>query len=222
MAREKLSKQQVKQKIEEEKWIKTEVLFQLIGNPKEHVETTLKTYIDDIATMESVILLNEDYAPAEELGGDQKGIFSTYCEATVLVQNLETLTFFCINYMPANIEIKEPGQLTVKDKQLTDWFNDLLAKLHEVSVVAKQVRNQNEHLVRGFNDLVKNYVTHLLKEGVNTIKGMSEKTGIDEKNMEQFLTALAKEGGISVEVDKVALAKDIKKAKKKAAKKKKK
>ncbi|MFH1649153.1 MAG: hypothetical protein ABIA93_01240 [Candidatus Woesearchaeota archaeon] len=222
MTREKLAKQQIKQKIEEERWIKAEVLFQLIGNPKEHVEQTLKAYIDNIATMESVILLEEDYAPAEDLGGDQKGIFSTYCEAKLLVENLETLTFFCINYMPANIEIKEPGQMMVKDKQLTDWFNDLLAKLHEVSVVAKQVRNQNDHLVRGFNALVKNYVTHLIKEGVDTIKGLSEKTGIDEKSLEQFLGALAKEGGISIEVDKVALAKDIKKAKKKATKKKKK
>ncbi len=109
------------------------VIFEMAGNPKEHVESTLKKYVDAIKQDPEYIFMKEYTAPCEE----NEGIWSTFHEAEILVTSFEKLNVMCFNLNPAVIEVLEPSHFNLTQKNLSDWYNDLISKLHEVGASMK-------------------------------------------------------------------------------------
>ncbi len=187
---EKLSKKEIKKKIDEG-YIRTIVLYELIGNPKEHIEKTMRVFLDNIASDEQIIVLREEVEETIEL---ENGLFSSAAEVEYLILGLEKLTWLAFNFMPASIEIKEPKELTFREKDLTLWLNDLLSKLHEVNTAHAAIKNENQALVRNINALVRNSVLLAMKpEEKLTAKEIGKRVGIAPDQLMPFLEAMIKE-----------------------------
>ena len=196
-----------------EGWIRINMIFEMIGNPKEYIENTLKDYMANIKTDSDIKVLEEDYGQAEEI---DKGLFSTFVEANILVKDLNKLTWLCFNFTPASIEILEPNSYTFGARDIQNWINDILAKLHEVGAISKQIASQNKLMVNNFNRLLKNAMIFCINMGFDTPKEIEEKIGIPHDQLKPFFEALAKEGKLKVSQDQ----KKPKKAKPKKGKKK--
>lgn len=173
------------------------VIFEMAGNPKEHVESTLKKYISTIKEDPNYIFMNEYFAPAEE----NEGIWSTFFESNVLVSNFEKLNILCFNLTPASIEIIEPENFALTQKEVTYWYNDVLSKLHEVSITLKNLTSENEMLKVNLNRAIKNSIVLSLTEP-KTPEEISSKTGIDKEHIQPFIDALVKEKSIILEGNK--------------------
>lgn len=173
------------------------VIFEMAGNPKEHVESTLKKYISAIKEDPNYIFMNEFYAPTEE----NDGVWSTFFESDVLVSNFEKLNLMCFNLTPASIEIVEPENFTLTQKELTYWYNDLLSKLHEVSIALKNYSSENEMLKVNLNRAIRNSIVLSLTEP-KTTEEISSKVGIDKEHIQPFIDALVKEKSIILEGNK--------------------
>lgn len=189
MSKAKLSVKERKEKIEEG-WIHTNVIFEMIGSPKEHIEKALQLFLDNIASDDHVIVLSEDREETIETEG---GMFSTAAELEYLIYGLDKLTWFAFNFMPASIEIKAPKELTFKDKDMSAWMNDLLAKLHEVNVVHTSLQAQYDGMVKNLNNAIRNNILLGLTEAM-TAKQLSAKIGMSEKSVLLFCEKLLKEG----------------------------
>jgi len=185
-----MNKQEIEQKIDQG-YVLSRIIFELVGNPKEHVEKTIRAYLTNIKTDKEILILKEDYAETVE----KEKLWSTYVEAEMLVKSLEKFVWLCVNFMPASIEILKPDKLTYSSKKLTDWFNDLLAKLHEVSMVQKGLVSQNQMLRGNLNKLIKNSILISLRQGKN-IKEISKTIGIQPKGLKPFLDAMIQENKI--------------------------
>lgn len=192
-----MDKKELKNKIEEG-WIRVNMIFELVGNPKKHVEDTLKSYMANIKTDSGVETLNEDYAETEEVS---KGLFSTFVETEMLVNGLEKLTWLSFNFSPASIEILEPTEFKFGSANLQNWINDLLAQLHEVGALSKQISSQNKLLISNMNRVIKNAIMLCISFGMDTPKDIAEKTGIDQKQLKPFLEALMREGRLQLHED---------------------
>ncbi|MBN1377582.1 hypothetical protein JW949_04610 [Candidatus Woesearchaeota archaeon] len=184
----------MKKKIEEG-WIKVHMIFEMIGSPKEHIEKTLKAYMEDIKVDSEIEFLKENYAEAEPHDEKEK-LWSTFVEVDMLVKSLEKLTWLCINFMPASIEITEPKEFKLKDKEVTDWFNDLMAKLHEVSLVTKNMNSENRQLKKNINALIRNCILLTLKEKPKSHKEIGKSIGINSEQLIRFLEVMEKEDRI--------------------------
>jgi predicted transcriptional regulator len=100
---------------------------------------------------------------------------------------------FCIESMPSSIEILEPDTLTMTAKDLTDIFNDLQAKLHNISLSIKNVSAQNLILEQNTQILATNLVGIALK-GVSLSKEeLAKITGIPIDKMDNFLKSLVEQ-----------------------------
>lgn len=185
----------------EEGWIHTRILFQLVGYPKEHVEKTLKDYVITIGTEETIKIIKEDYTPAEK----QDKVYSSLAEVDMLVKDFETMTKICFDYMPASIEIMDPKELTFKRKDIKNWTNDLIAKLHEVAIISKELRMQNEAVIRNSTTLVRNAVLFAAKKGM-TLREIAAALGLTQNNVKPFADTLIKEGKIKIQNDKLSEA----------------
>lgn len=185
----------------EEGWIHARILFQLVGYPKEHVEKTLKDYVLTIGTEETIKIIKEDYTPAEK----QDKVYSSLAEVDMLVRDFETMTKICFDYMPASIEIMDPKQLTFKRADIKNWTNDLIAKLHEVAIISKELRMQNESVIRNSTTLVRNAVLFAAKKGM-TLREIAAALGLTQNNVKPFADTLLKEGKIKIQNDKLSEA----------------
>lgn len=168
--------------------IQCRVIFEMAGNPKEHVETTLKNYIKAIKEDPSYIFLSEDYADLEE---NDEGVWSTFCESEIIVENLEKLNILCFNLGPASIEIIAPESMELSEKRLGEVYTDLISKIHEIGATMKSLNSENELLRVNMNMLIRNSVMLVLDEARN-IEYISEKVGIDTENLKPFITAMIK------------------------------
>jgi hypothetical protein len=168
-------------------WIKAIITFEVVGKPAKHVEQALMQYLDNIKKDHRIVVLHEE---REEPLEHEDGMFSTFCEVEALVQDLETFTWLCINFSPASIEILEPDMIEADARNLTNWLNDLLAKIHEIGSNHRTQRNATEHLTVAMNQLIQNAVLLSLKTGRKTEKELEADTGIYQVQLEPFVKHL--------------------------------
>lgn len=187
----------------EEGYVRATVIFEVVGKPKDHVESTIKAYLENIESNEEIRVIDKEYEPVDEM---EDGMFSKVVEADMLIKGMEKLTWLCINFTPASIEITEPSSFTIRQKELGNWLNDLLAKLHEMGMVNKTIRNQKQGVLKNFNAMTRNAILLALKEPLDA-KSISKRIGMDEKNTNEFLKALINEGRIKEEKNKYYLVK---------------
>ncbi len=164
------------------------VIFEIAGNPKEHVEQTLKDYIAKIKEDPDYIFLKEHIEPVEE----NEGIWSTFNESEILITSLEKLNILCFNLGPASVEILLPEERNFTEKGLTNLYNDFISKIHEVGMEIKSLGNENNLLKVNLNRAIRNCIILTLTEP-KTKEEISEKTGIDTNHLQAFLELLIKE-----------------------------
>jgi hypothetical protein len=168
----------------------TRVSFEVIGNPKEHIESSLRDFLANIEKEPTLKIIQKEIGEAEELEG---GLFSTYAEAEILFDKLEGVVWLCVNFMPASVEVIAPEELKFSDKDLTLWFNDILAKLHEVTTGYRTLSTKEELFVKSMNAMVHNALL-LAAENYHTPEEISGKIGVDVEQLKQFLDANVKNG----------------------------
>jgi hypothetical protein len=180
-------------------YIRARIIFEIIGNPKEHIIKTLKGYMANIKTDERLIVLSEEYAEPESM--DEGKLWSTFCETELLGKDLEVFTWLCINFTPASIEIIEPEEFLVTNKDLAIWLNELLLRLHEIGVGFKQQTSENELLKRNFNALIRNSILLTVTEP-KTAEIIGKAIGVEPVELLMpFLDVMIKEGRIKKEGD---------------------
>ncbi|MFH0870301.1 MAG: hypothetical protein V1866_04565 [archaeon] len=169
--------------------ILAQVAFEVLGSPKEHVDKTIHDFVDNIRKDSFITILSEDYGETEET--PEGGLWSTYVETEMLFPDLEKFVWLCINFMPASIEIIAPAELKFRDKDLTLWLNDLLAKLHEISATVRQATAKEDLFVKNMNAMIQNTML-LAAEHHHSPEQISEKTGIPVEQLHPFFEALVK------------------------------
>ena len=181
--------------IAEQIHIRCKIIIEILGKPKEHVEKTLRMYVDKIKNDSNLIVLNTEFADAQE----KKGLWATFVELDMIIKGIPKLIAFCFDYMPSSIEIIKPEEFTMKKSTIEDLINDLQAKLHNVDMIVKQQKNENEFLRKNMNTTIKNVILISLVSGSLNKEKLSKATGIADKELEMFLDNLIKEKKISEE-----------------------
>ena len=195
-----LSDKEIRMQIEEEKKIHVLITFEMVGKPKEHVEETLQTYTKKLEEDPNVVLINSDIEEAVELE-DEKGFFSAFSEVEMLLPNMESLTSICVNLMPASIEILGPDSFTFEAREIMNWENDLLARLHEISQTLRAERQKTAYLAKNMHALIHNTISVVLASGPRTLEDLSRLTGIPAERLEKDLADMKEKGVVQEEED---------------------
>ncbi len=171
-------------------------LIEVLGKPKEHIEASLKKYIEKLKEDSAYKVLHVEFAAPSER--KEEGLWAAFAEVELKTEQLSHIINFSLDYMPSLIEIIEPRELLLKDTELSTFLNDLQAKLHAVDMVAKQLKMENSFLVQNLGKLLKNYVVVLLGKQDLTSEQLSRLTGVEQDKLEDFLDQLIDEGRIDL------------------------
>lgn len=176
---------------EEKKYIRCRVILEMLGKPKEHIENTLKSYVQKIKEDSSLMVVKEDFADSQE----QDSMWSTFVELEIVFKDIKKLLPFCFDYMPSSVEIIKPKDILILNHELSDFLNDLQAKLHNVDMIAKQLRAANTVLKKNLNTSLKNVILLSFSVKKNlSLDEISKFSGIKKEELNPFLEQLIKEG----------------------------
>ena len=182
-------------KSEEKPRIECRAIIEILGRPKEHVEATLKGYIDTIKKSDDYEITKVDIAEPEA----QETLFSAFADLEFSVAEFESLVTFCFDYMPSSIEIHRPEQILVKNIEISNLLNDLQARLHRLDMVIKKKEAENKLLSKNSTTLLKNVLILSLQASDKTIKDLSHYAGLTDQQLLPFLAVLIEEGKVKKE-----------------------
>ena len=124
--------------ISEQVHMRCKIIIEVLGKPKEHVEKSLKMYVDKIKNDSELIVLNEEFAEAKE----KEKLWATFVELELVIKGIPKLIAFCFDYMPSSIEIIKPTELSMDKSTIEDMINDLQARLQDVDMMIKKKKNE--------------------------------------------------------------------------------
>jgi hypothetical protein len=183
-----MKKSEIKEYLDKN-YLQATIIFEVVGNPKEHVQKTLDLLSEKIQNEKDLKIIKLLKEEPEEAG---EGLWGSFIEADMLIKDMYKLSYIAFNYMPASIEIIEPATKTLKDKDLTMLFSDLLAGLHENNARNVQISNKNIGLQKTINALIKNASLMAASE-FKKPKDIAKPLGLKEKDVIPFLDLMVKE-----------------------------
>ena len=181
--------------IAEQTHIRCRIIIEILGKPKEHVEKTLRIYVDKIKNDSDLVILNSEFSGAAE----KEKLWATFVELDMIIKGIPKLIAFCFDYMPSSVEITKPEEFVMKKSTVENLVNDLQARLHDVDMIIKNQKNENDFLRQNLNKSASNTILISLAPGGLSKENLSKATGIPEKELETILNALIKENKIKKE-----------------------
>ena len=179
--------------IAENTHIRCKIIIEILGKPKEHVEETIKNYIEQIKNDSELIVLNADFSEVAQ----KDKLFAIFCELDIVIKGIPKLIEFCLDYMPSSVEITKPEEFSMNKSNVEDLINDLQARLHSVDMIVKKQKNENDFLKQNLNKVVSNIILISLAAGNMDKESLSKVTGISDKELKIFIDRLIKEDKIS-------------------------
>jgi len=167
----------------------------MLGAPKEYIEETLKKYIEKLKK-EGLEITKEQFEEAKQ----QEKLFSTFAELEIKFESLQKVLDFCFDSMPSSIEILEPTTLTFETNNLSNFLNDMQARLHDVDMVVKSVRAQKSVLDKNVTAVFNNFILYACKEP-KTLTELSELCGVKKHELIQFIKNLTESNKLVKEGD---------------------
>ena len=180
-----------------ERSIVARAIIEIMGAPKDYISEALRAILEDIKKHDYLEVVHEELFEPKEAGE----LFVTFMELEIKFKSVEYLFGFCIDYLPASIDIVEPDKLDYRASELTQSINDLLAKLHKIDSALKAANAENEILQKNAMLLFRNNVIITLGKDKLKIEDISRRVGISEEQLKPFLELWVKEGFIKREND---------------------
>src|SRR3989344_1244375 len=123
-------------------------VIEILGSPKEHVEKVVQMVIDKIKNENGIKLVGGKAYEAKKV----KELWTSFAEVELEFEEMDKLVGFCFDYMPSSVDILEPDNININSGNFTQLLNDLLAKLHQYDMLAKNLRAENIVMKKKLDD----------------------------------------------------------------------
>jgi hypothetical protein len=195
-----MEERELKEKIDEGH-LHVRAIIEVIGKPIEHVQKTIKEYVQGIKKGFTVIKIHVE--DAEE----QENFFSTFAEVELLLKNVQELLKFSFEFMPSSVEIIEPERINIENNEFTNYLNDLQARVHGLNTGLIQARDQSLLYVKNTAVLLRNFIVVVLARHPMTVDEIQPLMGVQADDIKKVLGVLIKEGKVKLIETKYTLIK---------------
>ncbi len=169
------------------------VIIEMLGGPKEHIDSTMKKYVQKLKADKDLKISREEIAESTPQGK----LFSAFAELDIWFNSPVKLIDFCFDSMPSSVEIIEPDKINFSAGLLSDTLNDLQAKIHRNDMIIKTLRAKNLLLDRNGKNVLKNFVVYQVKEGDKSLDELARNLGMQPEGLKPFLDEMVSESKIS-------------------------
>ncbi|MBT4375765.1 hypothetical protein HOD29_00100 [archaeon] len=132
--------------------INTIFIIEVLGKPVEHLKEALEEIIGKIGAEKNVKIVSKSIAEPTELPKNP-GMFTSYAEIEIELENPLALAILVFKYMPAHIDVIEPEHLSLTNKGFNDILNELARRLHGYDHVARVIQAEKQMLEKKVKEL---------------------------------------------------------------------
>jgi hypothetical protein len=139
-----------------EQKIRAQFIFEMLGKPAEHLNETLKELIDKMDEQKGIQIVSNvihEPKPFEEEGSQVEGLFTTFADVELELDNTELLIAVTLNMLPAHVEVIEPSELRFSNFDLSKILSELTIKMHKYDEVAKALTIQRGQLMNKIGEM---------------------------------------------------------------------
>lgn len=170
----------------EKGYIRTRMIFEIVGKPKEHVEETLHKYIEEISKVNDII--EYEFLDVEET---EDKFFSAVAQVEFLLKDVNQMFHLSFQYMPSSIEILDPEIMTIKNFDLTSVANTLQGSLHSLDYNLKLEKQKNIVMSNNIARLIRNFVNYLRSED-RKVSEIEKITGVSNYDIKKIFDEFEK------------------------------
>ena len=132
----------IKEKINQG-WIRCVVVIEVLGKPADYIDEVLKTAVGHLEKENYMHIIDKKFYEPKPV----ENLFSTFTEIEFIIKDFKALLDFIVSYMPSNIEIIEPSDITLSLQDANDFVNRVAVKIHQYDGLLKRVGIENKILI---------------------------------------------------------------------------
>jgi len=167
----------------EKKTIKIRAIIEVMGRPPEFLTETLSKTAEHLEKEEGMKVLKKEIAEPKET--EEKNLFSSFMEMELTLKDMEKLTDFMMNYLPSNIEVIEPSEISFPINEANAFINNLLEKIHKMDSLTKKT---------GFENMIlKNQLQTLFANSIKVEENKEEQPKVEKKESIEEAVGLEEE-----------------------------
>lgn len=154
-------------------------IFEAMGRPPEHLKKALEEYTKKLGENKGVKITRKEVhepKPIEKEGIE--GLFTTFSEVEVVVDDINLIFDIALNMLPAHAEIIEPSEIKLKNFDLTEVISNLSVKLHKYDEIAKTITMEKSILVQRLQEMqekINNLEKSVKKPAIASPKNVKKK-----------------------------------------------
>ncbi len=126
--------------------LKVKSIIEVIGTPQKFVEEAMSTVLDKLSHRDGITILKKSTFEANKMEG--KPFWATFADLELEMGNVDSLLNFCFDFLPSSVEVIDPIDFHFQNFEVNNIFNDIIAKLHEYHMYAKNLEAENMLLKR--------------------------------------------------------------------------
>lgn len=138
---------------EKKKKVEAVLILEIIGKPAEHLTKTLNDLIDSMDKEQGIKVLEKDIKDVVETK-ERKDFFTTFAEVRVETEGIMQVLLLMFKYMPANIEIIRPENISLSNTSLSEMLSELVRKLHSYDEIARVLQMQNAQMQKKLKEIL--------------------------------------------------------------------
>lgn len=126
--------------------IQSSFILEILGRPVEHVKEALNTLVLKLGSEKGINIIDKEiHEPV--LVENSKDLFTSFADVQLEIDSLEKYFAVLFAYMPSNVEITSPPNLTLSNAILNELGNSLIQRLHQYDAIAKSSIAEREFLL---------------------------------------------------------------------------
>ncbi len=153
--------------------IKTTLIFEMLGRPPEHLQSTLAQFIDKLGREKGIEITNKNLNEPKKIEQSKQEIYSAFAEVEANIKDIDSLIKIVFTYMPSHIEISSPTEISIKNFELNSIVTGLALKLHKYDELAKVLAME------------RNFLRKKLQENTNKVSENKEEAEKKTKKAEK-------------------------------------
>lgn len=130
--------------------ITIKALIEIVGFPENHVNESMEKVLEMLSKEPTMKIIEKAIEKAKKI----KELWSSFVELEIDLDDLTALNKFCFDYLPTSIEIQDVKEVKFEAKEITNFLNDMLAKIHQYN---HAVRNLHAEIIILKQKLEKSY-----------------------------------------------------------------
>lgn len=141
------------------KKLQAQIILEILGRPPEHIAQALENLIKKLDS-EKGISVTEKIMHEPTLVKDSKDLYTAFAEITLELDSITNYFAVLFGYMPSNIELIYPEEISLSNFDLNQLANQITQRLHSYDAITKKMMTERNMIL----EKLKQVAPHLFKK----------------------------------------------------------